>query len=67
MTYEDFKRQNILIAQKLQAIADRTVNMAWTGSAHPENLEFVELMRAQDHLIHAADKLLQTYSDSHND
>lgn len=67
MTYEEFKRQNVRIAEKLQAIADRTVNMAWVGSAHPNNPEFVELMKAQVRLVEAADKLLRACADERID
>lgn len=60
MTYEEFVLRNQRIGESLDAIAKRTANMAWVGSAHADNPDFVELMKAQDFLLASAEKLLDT-------
>jgi len=60
MTYEEFMLRNQRISESLDAIARRTANMAWTGSAHSDNPDFVELMKAQDQLLAKAEKLLDS-------
>ena len=60
MTYEEFVLRNQRISESLDAIAKRTENMAWVGTAHSDNPDFVELMKAQDFLLASAEKLLDT-------
>jgi hypothetical protein len=64
VTYEEFVLRNTRISAALARIADRTAAMAWVNSADSQNPEFVALMRAQDALIEAAEKLLSTYEES---
>jgi hypothetical protein len=61
MTQEEFVAKNKLIADRLDEIAARTARMALTGTADTSNPAFRELMVAQDQLLKAADKLLDTY------
>lgn len=60
MTYEEFVLRNQRIRESLDAIANRTEKMAWVGTAHSDNPDFVELMKAQDFLLASAEKLLET-------
>ena len=60
MTYEEFVLRNNRIRDSLEAIARRTENMAWSGSAHSNNPDFVALMQAQEFLLEKAEKLLDS-------
>ncbi|WP_329859271.1 hypothetical protein [Stenotrophomonas hibiscicola] len=64
MTYEEFVLRNQKISESLDAIAKRTANMAWVGTAHSNNPEFVELMKAQEVLILKAEQLLDAITAS---
>lgn len=64
MTYEEFVLRNQQISKSLDAIAERTANMAWVGTAHSNNPDFVELMKAQKFLLAKAEKLLDTIEAS---
>jgi len=61
MAFEEWQFQNKLISERLDYISKRTHDMAWVGSAHPDNSEFNELMLAQHQLIDAADRLIKKY------
>lgn len=61
MTYEEFVSKNKSIAIRLDEIARRTGNLAWLGTANSGNDVFVELMKAQEQLLKAADDLLATF------
>jgi hypothetical protein len=61
MSYDEFVYKNKTIADRLDEIARRTNNMAWLGIANLCNEVFVELMKAQDQLLKAADDLLSTF------
>ncbi len=61
MTREEFLAFNKSINDRLDLIAKRTANMAWMGTAHTDNSEFVELMRLQQQLLDAADRLIEKY------
>lgn len=64
MTYEEFLLRNQRINESLDAIATRTANMAWAQSAHTDNPDFVELMKAQDFLLNESEKLLNAIMSS---
>lgn len=61
MTNEDFVKRNNRIVDMLNRIANRTEQMALLGTADFEHPEFIELMRVQERLFIAAEKLLNTY------
>lgn len=64
MTYEEFLQRNQIISQRLEKIAQRTANMAWVGTAHSGNPDFVELMQAQENLIKKAEKFIDEIQKS---
>jgi len=59
LTYEEFKVRNQNISIALEAITERTANMAWGNSASTNNPEFRVLMERQEQLLAAAEKLLE--------
>lgn len=67
MTYEEFILRNQRISERLDEIAMRTENMAWTGSANAHNPNFVELMKAQEFLLNKAERLLDAMKVSAGD
>mgnify|MGYP001388177060 CR=1 FL=1 len=58
MDVKEFVERNTRIAAALDAVAKRMENMAWVGTAHTDNPDFVDLLNAQDFLIERAEKLL---------
>ena len=64
MTLDEFVLRNKSIGERLDLIANRTANMAWLGIANSSNPAFVELMKAQQHLLDAADRLLSLFEKS---
>lgn len=63
MTHEEFVRQKGYINDRLDLIAKRTENMAWLEIANSNNPDFVELMKEQEHLLNAAEKLLDAFEN----
>lgn len=60
--WEMFNRQMQTIHERVEYIAKRTANMAVLGTANSDNQDFVELMRLQQELHYAAEKLIEKYT-----
>ena len=61
MTKYEFDFKSKCINEKLDYISSCTANMAWKDIAKPSNPEFSELMKLQQKLIEASDKLIEKY------
>lgn len=64
MTYQEFIIRNKQIHESLDAIAQRTENMAWIGTANSDNPDFAGLMKAQESLLDEARKILNSIATS---
>jgi len=61
MTRDEWLALNKLIERQLMYIAERTKNMAWLGTAHPNNPDFVALLKSQQSLAEVSKKVLEWF------
>ena len=58
MDSEEYNVKMSMINQRMEQISQLTANMAFANTANPSNQEFVALLKNQDDLIKAADRLI---------
>lgn len=58
MDYDEYDAKMTIINQRMEQISVLTSNMAMVNSANTSNPAFVSLMKNQDDLIKAADRLI---------
>lgn len=63
MTYEKFLRRNELIASCLAQIAQNKSLVAWVETARPADSGLRELLAAQERLLTAAERMLDSGND----